>query len=184
MAVKEISSKRKQVPAAGPWASINSRVVELEQKQMATETKIASMDHMQIQVCRDIALFNDRLNAEMADIRARVMALNGAVDIEGMDKKLLSELTESMTQMGEIVRGERAPSREFHVADAVNKIKVAYESAISNTDAWVDCQVGLLAALEEYHSRTGLTIKTLIFNKRPGIPVRIEPTFGIWDAPE
>ena len=32
-----------------------------------------------------------------------------------MDKKLFAELVESMTQMNEIARGERAPSREFHV---------------------------------------------------------------------
>lgn len=32
-----------------------------------------------------------------------------------MDKKLFSELVESMTEMGEIVRGRRAPSREFTV---------------------------------------------------------------------
>jgi len=32
-----------------------------------------------------------------------------------VNKKLFAELVESMTQMNEIVRGERAPSREFHV---------------------------------------------------------------------
>ena len=32
-----------------------------------------------------------------------------------MDKKLFAELVESMTQMNEIIRGERAPSRELHV---------------------------------------------------------------------
>ena len=32
-----------------------------------------------------------------------------------MDKKLFAELVESMTEMGEIARGERAPSREFTV---------------------------------------------------------------------
>lgn len=32
-----------------------------------------------------------------------------------MNKKLFAELVESMAQMNEIVRGERAPSREFHV---------------------------------------------------------------------
>ncbi len=32
-----------------------------------------------------------------------------------MNKKLLSQLVESLTQMNEIARGERAPSREFHV---------------------------------------------------------------------
>lgn len=32
-----------------------------------------------------------------------------------MKKKLFAELVESMKQMNEIARGERAPSREFHV---------------------------------------------------------------------
>lgn len=32
-----------------------------------------------------------------------------------MNKKLFADLVESMTQMNEIARGERAPSREFHV---------------------------------------------------------------------
>lgn len=32
-----------------------------------------------------------------------------------MNKRLFAELVGSMTQMNEIVRGERAPSREFHV---------------------------------------------------------------------
>jgi putative transcriptional regulator len=32
-----------------------------------------------------------------------------------MDKKLFGQLVESMEQMGEITRGERAPSREFHM---------------------------------------------------------------------
>jgi len=35
-----------------------------------------------------------------------------------MNKKLFSELVESMTQMNEIVRGKRAPSRKFEV-DAI-----------------------------------------------------------------
>ena len=33
-----------------------------------------------------------------------------------MNKKLFSELVETMTQMNETARGERTPSREFHVA--------------------------------------------------------------------
>ena len=32
-----------------------------------------------------------------------------------MNKKLFAELVGSMEQMNEIARGERAPSREFHV---------------------------------------------------------------------
>ena len=35
-----------------------------------------------------------------------------------VNKKLFAELGESVTQMNEIIRGERAPSREFHV-DAI-----------------------------------------------------------------
>lgn len=32
-----------------------------------------------------------------------------------MDKKLFAQLVESMKQHGEIARGERSPSREFHI---------------------------------------------------------------------
>lgn len=43
-----------------------------------------------------------------------------------MDEKLFSELLESVTEMGEISRGERAPSREFTVtAVNVKRIRVA-----------------------------------------------------------
>ncbi|MBE5316483.1 MAG: helix-turn-helix domain-containing protein [Xanthomonadales bacterium] len=43
-----------------------------------------------------------------------------------MDEKLFSELLESVTEMGEITRGERAPSREFTVtAVNVKRIRVA-----------------------------------------------------------
>lgn len=39
-----------------------------------------------------------------------------------MDKDLFNRLAESMTQMDEIVRGERQPSREFHVDAAQVKL--------------------------------------------------------------
>lgn len=43
-----------------------------------------------------------------------------------MDKKLFAELIESVTEMGEITRGERAPSREFTVdADHVKRVRKA-----------------------------------------------------------
>jgi len=38
-----------------------------------------------------------------------------------MKKKLFAELVESVKQAGEIVRGERAPSREFYVDGAMVK---------------------------------------------------------------
>lgn len=41
-----------------------------------------------------------------------------------MEKKLFNELVESMKQMDEIVRGERAPSREFYVdANSIKKLR-------------------------------------------------------------
>ena len=39
-----------------------------------------------------------------------------------MDKELFEQLMESMRQMGEIVRGERALSREFHVDSGVREL--------------------------------------------------------------
>jgi len=43
-----------------------------------------------------------------------------------MDKKLFGRLVESMKQHGEIARGERGPSREFHVDGAkVREIRAA-----------------------------------------------------------
>lgn len=43
-----------------------------------------------------------------------------------MDKKLFAELLESVEQAGEIARGERAPSREFHVdALSIKEIRAA-----------------------------------------------------------
>ena len=41
-----------------------------------------------------------------------------------MDKELFEQLTESMRQMGEIARGERAPSRAFHVDSGVREVRL------------------------------------------------------------
>jgi len=55
-----------------------------------------------------------------------------------MEKNLFNRLVESMTQMDEIDRGERPPSREFHV-DAV-KVKMirkatrAFSGALCQSD--------------------------------------------------
>lgn len=43
-----------------------------------------------------------------------------------MDKTLFAELIESMTEAGEIARGERKPSREFHIGETdVKRIRRA-----------------------------------------------------------
>lgn len=47
-----------------------------------------------------------------------------------MKKALFDELVESVKQAGEIVRGERAPSREFHV-DAVMIKKLRGRTSLS-----------------------------------------------------
>jgi putative transcriptional regulator len=47
-----------------------------------------------------------------------------------MEKKLFADLVESMTQMNEIIRGERAPSREFHV-DAIKAKEVRELTGLS-----------------------------------------------------
>ncbi|MFT3905607.1 MAG: transcriptional regulator [Steroidobacteraceae bacterium] len=47
-----------------------------------------------------------------------------------MNNKLFAELVNSTREMGEIVRGERAPSREFHV-DAVSIKKLRADTGLS-----------------------------------------------------
>ncbi|GBL54054.1 helix-turn-helix domain-containing protein [Pseudomonas citronellolis] len=47
-----------------------------------------------------------------------------------MDKELFAELVESVTQMDEIVRGERQPSREFHV-DALKVREIRRATGLS-----------------------------------------------------
>ena len=49
-----------------------------------------------------------------------------------MNKQLFAQLTESLQQMGEITRGERAPSRET-VVDAVMVQKVRASTGLSQT---------------------------------------------------
>ena len=49
-----------------------------------------------------------------------------------MNKKLFRELVESMTQMNEIVRGKRAPSRKFQV-DAIAIKELRAKIGLSQT---------------------------------------------------
>jgi len=67
-----------------------------------------------------------------------------------MDKKLFAELTESMQQMGEVVRGERTPSREFTV-DAVKVKKVRAATGLSQEKfaRIIDVQVATLRNWEQ-----------------------------------
>jgi len=67
-----------------------------------------------------------------------------------MNKKLFSQLAESMEQMGEAARGERAPSREFHI-DAVQVKEVRAATGLSQDKfaKVIDVQVATLRNWEQ-----------------------------------
>ncbi|MBO3277423.1 helix-turn-helix domain-containing protein [Pseudomonas schmalbachii] len=67
-----------------------------------------------------------------------------------MDKHLFDELLESVTQMDEIVRGERQPSREFHV-DAVKVREIRRATGLSQAKfaQKIDVAVGTLRNWEQ-----------------------------------
>ncbi|HGM6570181.1 TPA: helix-turn-helix domain-containing protein [Pseudomonas aeruginosa] len=67
-----------------------------------------------------------------------------------MDKELFAELVESVTQMDEIVRGERQPSREFHV-DAVKVKEIRRATGLSQAKfaRKIDVAVGTLRNWEQ-----------------------------------
>ena len=67
-----------------------------------------------------------------------------------MNKRLFKELVDSMTQMGEIVRGERAPSREFHVdAIAIKKLRSKVGLSQPKFAALLHVDVGTLRNWEQ-----------------------------------
>ncbi len=67
-----------------------------------------------------------------------------------MNKKLFRELVESMTQMGEIVRGERAASREFHIdAIAIKKLRASVGLSQPKFAALLHVDVGTLRNWEQ-----------------------------------
>jgi len=67
-----------------------------------------------------------------------------------MDKKLFSELVESMKQMNEIVRGKRAPSREFVVdSTSVKKLRSRLGLSQPKFAALLHVDVGTLRNWEQ-----------------------------------
>ncbi|WP_175651406.1 helix-turn-helix domain-containing protein [Pseudomonas sp. Marseille-P9899] len=67
-----------------------------------------------------------------------------------MEKNLFDRLVESMTQMDEIDRGERQPSREFHI-DAVQVKKIRQATGLSQAmfAKHIDVAVGTLRNWEQ-----------------------------------
>jgi len=67
-----------------------------------------------------------------------------------MNKKLFAELVYSMEQAGEIIRGERNPSREFNVdAVVVKKIRKAAGLSQAKFAKVIDVQVATLRNWEQ-----------------------------------
>lgn len=67
-----------------------------------------------------------------------------------MDKNLFAQLVESMEQMGEIARGERAPSREFTIdAVAVKQVRAATGLSQKQFAEIIDVQIGTLRNWEQ-----------------------------------
>jgi putative transcriptional regulator len=67
-----------------------------------------------------------------------------------MNKKLFSELVESMTQMDEIVRGKRAPSRKFQVdAIAIKALRAKIGLSQPKFAALLNVDVGTLRNWEQ-----------------------------------
>ncbi len=67
-----------------------------------------------------------------------------------MDRNLFEQLAESMEQMGEITRGERAPSREFRI-DALKVKEVRAATGLSQVRfaRVIDVPVGTLRNWEQ-----------------------------------
>ena len=69
-----------------------------------------------------------------------------------MNKALFAKLVESMEEMNEVARGERAPSREFHVnAIAVKKIRTATGLSQPKFAKVLNIDVGTLRNWEQGH---------------------------------
>jgi putative transcriptional regulator len=67
-----------------------------------------------------------------------------------MNKKLFAQLVQSMEEMGEIVRGERAPSRVFDVnADSVRAVREATGLSQAQFARLIEVQIGTLRNWEQ-----------------------------------
>jgi putative transcriptional regulator len=87
-----------------------------------------------------------------------------------MKKKLFKDLVESMTQMNEIVRGERAPSREFYIdADSIKKLRSKVGLSQSKFAALMQVELSTLQNWEQGRRKPTGPARALIraFRKDP-----------------
>lgn len=67
-----------------------------------------------------------------------------------MDKKLFAELVESLTEAREVARGERAPSREFHIGETdVKRIRRASGLSQAKFARLIHVELGTLRNWEQ-----------------------------------
>lgn len=76
--------------------------------------------------------------------------MNCALETQTAMTDLFADLMESVTQMGEILRGERAPSREFHFSrDGVKEIRAASGLSQAKFARVIDVPLGTLRNWEQ-----------------------------------
>lgn len=80
-----------------------------------------------------------------------------------MNKKLFKQLVESMTQMNEIISGERAPSREF-VVDAVRVKEIRKKTGLTQAkfSLILDVNLGTLRNWEQGRRQPAGPAKALL----------------------
>jgi len=80
-----------------------------------------------------------------------------------MNKKLFAQMAKSLEQMGEIARGERAPSREFHVdANSVRAVREATGLSQVQFARLIEVQIGTLRNWEQGRRRPTGPARALI----------------------
>jgi putative transcriptional regulator len=92
-----------------------------------------------------------------------------------MDKKLFAKLVKSMTEMGEINRGERVPSREIQVSDTdVKRIRKATGLSQAKFAQIVAVPLGTLRNWEQGRREPTGPAKVLlkVIDKNPGAVLR------------
>jgi hypothetical protein len=88
-------------------------------RQLVTLPKLRTIDRWYAQSTRNKSppakVLAHQLGLSISTIYNAASRRGAYAGVPKVNEKLFADLLESMTQMNEIVRGERAPSREFHV---------------------------------------------------------------------
>lgn len=84
-------------------------------------------------------------------------------DVRKKKNRFFEDLLASMKEMDEIVRGEKAPSREFHVdADSVRAVRMATGLSQAQFARLIEVQIGTLRNWEQGRRRPTGPARALI----------------------